>query len=657
MSELPETNDIQDQQTESRSRQHDVRRQRELFEKALQISSRKSQEDFIDEQCANEPEMANSVKSLLKSYSNETGNWLDNDLFETAFVERAASAIVPGTIIDGYEFKETLGSGGMGTVWLANQRDPVDRQVAIKLIQPGRETTGFLQRFDTERRALAAMNHPNIAAIYGAGKTDEGQPYFVMELVGGIPLNEFLANQKLSLTDRLELFLPVLQAVEHAHQKGIIHRDIKPSNVLVTEIDGQAVPKIIDFGLARALSDEQDESSELTSAGVLLGTPDYMAPEQARYGRQDVDIRSDVFSLGATLFEILTNARLHDNEKYRDSDLDGKLELIRAFEPTRPSSCLERKYDSQEILYSGLDHKDCAKLLRDELDWIVIKSLDNDKDRRYQSVGEFCSDLKRYLRSEPILAHPPSKYYVAQKFVRRNKGLVTAASSVAFALILGLIGTTYGLISANRATKVAIEQKNDAANARQAATLSATHEKEQRQYSEAIVDFLKNDFLLLTTVEGQLEVDNGENFLNKDASLTQLLDRAANKLQNRDDLDPKVRAELTWTVGASYRMQGDHEKAIEFLSESLEIWNEYVSENPEAYLNSANSLAVAYRSGYDFQSAIDILETALEEVADSIQVDPELRNASYRNLARSYREIGKADHCQSDFGRRLFRRH
>ena len=640
MNELPETNDDQNRNTEGVHSRIDVRRQRELFEQALVRPNQQAQREFLEASCHDDPQMLASVESLLQLYSDDQSHWLNNDLFETAFVETVPE-FQPGTRIDGYELKELLGSGGMGTVWLADQRKPVERQVAIKLIRAGRESSGFLQRFAAERRALAAMKHPNIAAIYDAGATDHRQPYFAMELVDGCPVDEYCGRHDLSVRKRLELFVPICRAVEHAHQKGIIHRDLKPTNVLISEVDGEAVPKIIDFGLARALADDASEQSGLTQAGILLGTPDYMAPEQARFVGRNVDVRSDVYSLGTILFELLTLLRLHGDARYAAADFDNKLQTIREFEPQRPSSRLAAAGDSQEPMYAGMNRQQCGRVIKGELDWIVIKSLENDKNRRYQSAGELCADVERFLNSEAILAHPPSQSYRFRKFLRRNRGLVAAVGSVLLVLILGLVGTTYGLISANRATEVAIEQRNKATRAVEAATKSAQLEKEQREYSDAIVDFLKNDLLLLTTVEGQLHFDSVDAIPGQDATLQELLNRASEKLCVRDDLAPQVRAELAWTIGTSQRKQGNYSQAVELLQESMKFYLEHRQETPDEYLNCANSLSVALSGDKKTLAAIEVLEAALGDVAGNDQIDSEVFHATRRSLAANYRDMGE----------------
>lgn len=369
----------------------------------------------------------------------------------------------PGTRIGPYTLIEAIGEGGMGSVFRAEQTEPVKRMVALKLIKAGMDTRHVLARFEAERQALALMDHPNIAKVLDAGATAAGRPYFVMELVQGIPLTQFCDQQGLTSRQRLELFIPVCQAIQHAHQKGIIHRDIKPSNVLVTQYDGKPVPKVIDFGIAKATAGEMADGATFTNIGNIVGTPEYMSPEQAMPGQSDIDTRSDVYALGVLLYELFTGSTPHDRARLRKAALLEVLRVIRDEEPPRPSTRLSSSDALPSIAANRrTDPARLTRLMRGDLDWVVMKALEKDRERRYASASGFAADLQRYLDDEPVSAGPPSQLYRLKKLVRRNKGAVTAAAMVVFALVAGIVGTSIGMIRADRARTAAAQQSNRA---------------------------------------------------------------------------------------------------------------------------------------------------------------------------------------------------
>jgi eukaryotic-like serine/threonine-protein kinase len=356
-----------------------------------------------------------------------------------------------GQVIAGrYRLREILGEGGMGTVYLADQTEPVKRPVALKLIKRGMDSHAVLARFDAERQALALMDHPNIARVYDGGVTVEGQPFFVMELVKGVPINEYCDGHHMTVRGRLELFVAVCQAVQHAHQKGIIHRDLKPGNVLVTEVDGRPSPKVIDFGVAKATEQPLTDMS-LDDTGAIVGTPTYMSPEQADPTTIDIDTRTDVYALGVILYELLVGSPPIDARQFKRGAILEMLRMVREVEPPRPSTKLSSAENRQEIAANrGLDPSRLAKSLQGELDWVVMKAIEKDRTRRYETANGLARDIERYLSDETVEARPPSTRYRLEKFVLRHKGQVIAASLLFVSLIGGIIGTSLGMFEARK---------------------------------------------------------------------------------------------------------------------------------------------------------------------------------------------------------------
>ena len=365
---------------------------------------------------------------------------------------------VPGQVIAlRYTLRNLLGEGGLGTVYLAEQTEPVKRQVALKLIKLGMDSRAVLARFDAERQALALMDHPNIARVYDGGTTETGQPFFVMELVNGLPITDYCDRKRLPVRARLELFVAVCQAVQHAHQKGIIHRDLKPSNVMVTEVDGRPTPKVIDFGVAKATEFDLTDQS-LGDTGAIVGTPTYMSPEQADPSSMDIDTRTDVYALGVILYELLAGSPPLDASQFKRGALLEMLRMVREVDPPRPSTKVSTAEGLPNIAAGrSIDPAQLKRALTGDLDWIVMKALEKDRTRRYETANGFAADINRHLSSEPVLAAPPSRVYRTKKFVRKHRNGVLAASLVLLSLLGGL---------------AAVAAVQTAANARLAASLT-----------------------------------------------------------------------------------------------------------------------------------------------------------------------------------------
>jgi serine/threonine protein kinase len=535
-----------------------------------------------------------------------------------------------GSVVGSYKLLQQIGEGGFGVVYMAEQVRPVRRLVALKIIKPGMDSSQVIARFESERQALALMDHPNIARVLDGGATDSGHPYFVMELVKGVPITEFCDKNHLAPDARLRLFLDVCHAIQHAHHKGIIHRDIKPSNVLATLQDGLPVVKVIDFGVAKATVQKLTERTLFTAYGQMIGTPAYMSPEQAEMSGLDIDTRSDVYSLGVLLYELLTGTTPLDAKRLRQAGYAEMQRLIREEEPPRPSTRMSSLGDSATELASrrGLELKQFVLVLAGELDCVVLKALAKDRSRRYDTPASFADDVERYLRNEVVLARPPSTIYRLKKLAQRNRAAVLTAAVVAAALVAG--------------TAVAIWQAVRATRAEAAALTAAATEKqakddalERAAETTAVLDFVENRIMAAARPEGL------EGGLGRAVTLGKAIESALAYLDKGFMDQPLIEARLRMTLGRSFFYLGDARMAADQEESARALFTRHRGPDHPDTLLCMHRLASSYDKLGRLNDALKLREETLALRKARLGPDHPDTLQSMNNLGLSYSAVGR----------------
>ncbi len=557
----------------------DPRRVKELFVAALDQADPQARQALLDRECGGDSDLRRRLDVLLAAHDRPDSG-LERPFAPAGNVTIDAPADAVGTVVAGrYKLLEEIGEGGMGHVWMAEQVRPVKRLVALKLIKPGMDSKAVLARFEAERQALALMDHPNIAKVLDGGTTEQGRPYFVMELVKGLPLTEYCDDRRLSVRDRLDLFVQVCQAVQHAHQKGVIHRDLKPSNILVTEHDGRPVPKVIDFGLAKALHGARTltERTLHTSYGTVVGTPSYMAPEQVGINALDVDTRSDIYALGVILFELLTGTTPVEKKRLHEAAWEEMRRLIREEEPPRPSVRLSSSRALPSLAAQRrVEPAQLSRLVRGELDWIVLKALEKDRNRRYETANGLALDVLRHLGGEPVLAVPPSAAYKLRKFVRKYRAGLTVAALCAGLVVGGALVTGWQAVRARRAERQAVTERDRA-------TAAAEAERQAKQQAEAArqqaMDALRatTDEVVERLIGAKPELGPAEReFLEAAVKRWQAFAAEAGESEQAR----AIRAEGANRVAALRERLGQHEETVAGYRKALGLWGKLVADFP-----------------------------------------------------------------------------
>lgn len=641
-----------------------------LVAAALQKAPEK-RASFLDQICGHDPNVRQRIQQLLDDHERAAqappptfnpdadqavspeARGTPNELPKCNTLAYQPVMEGPGAAIGPYKLLQQIGEGGFGIVCMAEQTHPVRRMVAVKIVKPGMDTAQVIARFESERQALALMDHPNIARVLDAGATISGRPYFVMELVKGVPITDFCDKNHMAPEGRLKLFVDVCHAIQHAHHKGIIHRDIKPSNVMVTLHDGVPVVKVIDFGVAKATAQKLTDKTLFTAYGQMVGTPAYMSPEQAEMSGLDIDTRTDVYSLGVLLYELMTGTTPLAAKRLREVPPTEVQRLIREEDAPRPSTRISSLGDSATVVASNraTDQKKLRQLLAVDLDWIVMKALEKDRTRRYSSPENLAQDIERYLRHEAVMARPPSTLYKLRKLVRRNKAAVLTAAAVFLALVAGTVVATWQAIRATQAEAaalIALEEKEVARQAeieqRKQVESLALAEKKAKESAEAretearaVLEFLEDKMLSAARPEGQ---DGG---LGHDVSLRQVLEAALPHVDEKFAGQPLLEARLRTTIGASFGYLGESKIAVEQHEKAVAIRTKHLGPDHLDTLTSVNHLATTYDALGRHPEALKLHESTLAIRKATLGIQHRDTLTSMYNLSTTYTHLGRRE--------------
>jgi serine/threonine protein kinase len=658
-----------------------------LFQEALSRSPTE-RAGFLEQACAGRPELRAAVEALLAAHER-SGNVLDQPhvaLGETvdsepgparplvtgdhtpqpegvspqrATTDEHRPSSKAGAVIAGrYALVEKIGEGGMGEVWVARQTEPVKRKVALKLIKTGMDSRAVLQRFEQERQALAMMDHPNIARVLDGGTTDDRRPFFVMELVNGLPLTKFCDETKLGVRERLELFVAICQAVQHAHQKGIIHRDLKPSNILVTLIDARPVPKVIDFGVAKAIGSKLLDESLSTQFGAMVGTLEYMAPEQAGYSGIDIDTRADIYSLGVILYELLTGLRPIDGKRLRTAAFTEIIRIIREEEPAKPSTRLSMDESLPSLAaLRQMEPKKLVVLLRGELDWVVMKCLEKQRDRRYETLNGLAREIQRYLADEMVEARPPSAGYRLRKFARRNRAALASATVIAVLLVAGLSVSLWQMFRAIAAEGDANTNAQQAREERDAKNSALQAEKQAREQAFAALRSMTANFVEKKFAQGAVLTEDDRAFLR---GVIAQFDAFA-EIRGDDSESRELRAEGRFRVAEMRSRLGEFQAAEEAYDQALSMLQRLAADFPsrpefrQGVAKSHNNRGILLcgtgrrqQAEQDYNHALSIYQQLAAKFPSRAVFRQELAT-SHNNRGNLLRDTGRLPQAEQDY--------